>query len=221
MRDALVLVPAFEAEATIGELIIRIKRMNTEVDVLVVDDGSDDDTTVIARKSGARVQQHQRNYGKGAALRTGYAYAVAGEYKTVITMDSDLQHDPCELSRFLAAGAGGSEIVIGVRERSGDMPLPRRLSNFLVSFLCSLLAGRKLADAQCGYRLLPIAVLKQVSLVINRYESEMELLIRTGRAGWPIRELKVATIYNSGRSYIRPVTDTIRFLAMAVKSIFW
>jgi hypothetical protein len=136
-------------------------------------------------------------------------------------MDVDLQHDPTEIGRFIEVFEQSRALVIAIRRRSGDMPLQRRISNFLVAWICSLLAGRKISDVQCGFRLIPISLLKLAKLTGKRYELESELVIRAGRARFPIEEITIDTIYNQSKSSIRPISDTLRFLKMAFQSLFW
>ncbi|MCK4857601.1 MAG: glycosyltransferase family 2 protein, partial [candidate division Zixibacteria bacterium] len=221
MSTVLVIIPAFNAADSIAELIEKILQQPADLDIAVIDDGSTDNTGEIARGCAVTCLDHQRNRGKGAALCTGFAYALSNDYEAVITMDADLQHDPLEINRFLQAGGDAAAIIIGTRRRGGAMPRSRRISNLLVSFICSLLAATKLTDSQSGYRLIPTRVLKELPLDSLHYELELELLIKAARAGVPIREIPIETIYGQGRSFIRPFRDTIRFLKLALKSLFW
>ena len=101
MRKVLVTIPAYNGAGTLPELIGQIKRLQPSLAIIVIDDGSTDGTGKVAQAAGANVITQDRNRGKGEALKTGFAYAVAHDYDAVITLDADLQHDPAEIQRFL------------------------------------------------------------------------------------------------------------------------
>jgi glycosyltransferase involved in cell wall biosynthesis len=221
MDGTLIVIPAYNAGATLRKLLSEIHRRYPTLDVLVVDDGSEDNTGREAAGSGVEVLRLEQNRGKGAALRAGFAYALTADYASVITLDADLQHDPAEIAGFMSIFERTDSLVIGVRARRRPMPPARRLSNYLVSLFCSLLAGRKLIDVQCGYRLLPVPLLRTLPLTGRRYELELELAIRAARSGSAIEELPVRTIYNRHHGFINPLADTLRFLKMCWQSLFW
>ena len=217
----LVLIPAYNAADTIVPLIEAVRSQSVEADVLVVDDGSSDGTAELVEKQSVICLRQAQNQGKGAALRRGFGYAVEHEYKLVVTLDSDLQHDPAELPTLLAAVKESGGVVIGRRERRKPMPWQRRVSNYLVSQMTSWAAGQRLPDAQCGYRVLPVSMFRQIPLSSKHYEMEMELLIKAGRAGYKIDSIPIKTVYTGSQSSIRPSRDTIRFLLMLIRSLFW
>ncbi|MFH2055510.1 MAG: glycosyltransferase family 2 protein [bacterium] len=217
----LIVIPALNAVATLAALIEGVRSALPDAEILIIDDGSTDGTASLAESLAVGCQRLGRNLGKGAALRQGFIRAVAQRYRRVLTLDADLQHDPVELPGFLAAAVDSKTVVIGRRLRRRPMPWQRQLSNFLVSLVTSWAAGQKLPDAQCGYRLLPVSLLRQIQLSANHYELEMELLIKAGRAGYRISSVPIQTIYSSSKSSIRPFLDTIRFLLLLVRSLFW
>jgi glycosyltransferase involved in cell wall biosynthesis len=221
MRSFLVTIPAYNAATTLSQLIGKIKESYPGIDILVIDDGSRDNTREIASVSGALMVQHQRNLGKGEALKTGFAYAVANGYNAVITLDADLQHDPAEIRLFLDAYLDDTTIFVGARRLDQSMPFARKVSNSLTSFVSSLFCGVRITDSQSGYRLIPTEVLKSVTLSSSRFDLEPELLIKAARRGYRIRSVTISTIYNAGRSWINPPRDTLRFLFMLTKSLFW
>jgi glycosyltransferase involved in cell wall biosynthesis len=221
MRELLVVIPAYNAARSVAELIDGIRHTGVDGDILVVDDGSSDRTSEIAVNNDVRCIKHDRNRGKGAALRTGFAEAIAGGYRIAVTIDADLQHDPADLPALVELGRSGREVVLAQRKRCRPMPYQRRLSNFMASLMSSWLAHRKLEDAQCGLRLIPVALLRELRVNSSHYQAEVELLIRACRHGWPIRFLPIDTIYNGSSSHIKGGRDTIRFLKMAFESIFW
>lgn len=221
MQKCLAIVPAFNAAKTLSQLISRIKRLFPDFDVLIIDDGSADESGEIARTAGAIVLTHDHNRGKGEALKTGFAYAVQHDYDAVITLDADLQHDPAEIQRFLNAYSDDRTILVGIRRRDETMPFARKVSNSLTSFVSSVFCGVRILDSQSGYRLIPTAILKNVTLSSSRFDLEPELLIKAARAGYDVKSVEISTIYNASRSWINPTVDTIRFLIMLAKSLFW
>ena len=221
MREFLVVIPAYNGAKTLPELIGQIRRLQPSTAILVIDDGSIDGTGKIAQTAGAIVITQDRNRGKGEALKRGFAYAVEQGYDAVITMDADLQHSPEEIALFLNAYHNDSTILVGVRRRDGTMPFARKVSNSLTSFVSSLFCRARIFDSQSGYRLIPTAILKNLTLSSSRFDLEPELLIKAARAGYSVEHVEISTIYNAGRSWINPPLDTIRFLILLAKSLFW
>jgi glycosyltransferase involved in cell wall biosynthesis len=187
--------------------------------VIVVDDGAQDGAGERARAAGVRVITHPVNRGKGAALRTGFAAALAAGAEWVFTLDADGQHDPAEMPAFLAAAkSGGADLWIGDRMRNtADMPWLRRLANQSTSSIISALAGQPIADSQSGYRLIGAPVLRALDLRFDRFEAESEILIKASRAGFRIGAVSIRTIYGEERSTIHPIRDTVRFISLVLK----
>jgi glycosyltransferase involved in cell wall biosynthesis len=221
MRKCLVIIPAYNAAKTLSQLISQVKQLHSDFDVLVVDDGSADESARIARTAGAIVLTHDRNRGKGESLKTGFAYAIEYDHDAVITLDADLQHDPAEIQRFLNACSDDRTILVGVRQRDKTMPFARKVSNSLTSFVSSIFCGVRILDSQSGYRLIPTTILKNIALSSSRFDLEPELLIKAARAEYDVKSVEISTIYHAGRSWISPPIDTIRFLIMLAKSLFW
>jgi glycosyltransferase involved in cell wall biosynthesis len=222
----LVVIPAKNLETTVADVIRRVRELEAdELDVLVVNDGSTDDTSRIARDAGAAVVDHPENLGKGAALRTGFAHAIEHGYDAVITMDGDGQHDPATIPRFLETLRGcEADIVVGTRMHAvGEMPKIRIWTNRTTSRVVSFLAGQEIPDSQSGYRVIRIRVLKDVlrSLVTTKYDLESEILIRAARRGFRIAAMAIKSIYTGTVSHINPVVDTLRFLGLVARSPFW
>ncbi|MBN2564905.1 MAG: glycosyltransferase family 2 protein, partial [Candidatus Eisenbacteria bacterium] len=152
----LVAIPCKNLENEIGKVVRAVMSLGLGLDVLAVDDGSTDGTSSVAEAAGAHVIRHEVNLGKGAALATGFRYAVEKGYDAVITMDGDGQHDPTAVPTFLSAvGATDADIIVGTRMHAvGDMPGLRVWTNRTTSRVVSFLAGQRIPDSQSGYRLL-------------------------------------------------------------------
>jgi glycosyltransferase involved in cell wall biosynthesis len=221
----LVVVPSKNLEDAVGDVVRQVLGLDLGLDVLVIDDGSTDETSRVAREAGAEVIEHPENLGKGAALRTGFDRAVERGYDAVITLDGDGQHDPAAIPQFLEAlEKTGADIVIGTRMRAvGDMPKLRIWTNRTTSRVVSLLARQTVPDSQSGYRIIRVSALADLarSLVTTRYDTESELLIRAGRRGYKIGSTDIESIYSGAVSHINPVVDTLRFLMLVGRSLFW
>ena len=138
-------------------------------------------------------------------------------------MDGDGQHDPNEIPRFLkAAQDPRADIIVGSRmENVKDMPRDRLTVNRIGSFLTSLLARQRIPDSQSGYRLVKSKVLKKITLTSQRYDVESEMLIKAGRRGFGIKSIPIKTIYRQEISHFRKFWDTLRFIKLVLKGVWW
>jgi glycosyltransferase involved in cell wall biosynthesis len=218
-----VLIPAYNAEATVGRVVEQVRRISPDLTVLVVDDGSTDATGPTARSAGATVLRHERNLGKGTALRTGFDDVVRRDLDAVITLDADGQHSPEEIPSLLGCWINTqADIVIGARRRvPGTMPWIRIFTNTVSTWLVSLSAGQMIPDSQSGYRLLSTEVIREVKTRSSGYGAESELLIKGVSRGFRIAATPISTIYENEKSYIHPVKQPLLFLGLILRSFFW
>lgn len=209
---ACVIIPTYNEAKAIGELVRQI--CNQNVDVVVVDDGSQDNTSEIALKHGAIVLRNLNNEGKGVSLIKGFNYAVNEDFDAVITMDGDGQHKVSDIPYFIRmAEYSSSGILIGNRmSKPKDMPWVRIITNKFMSWLISGIAKQKIMDTQCGFRLIKKEVLKKLSLKTHKYETESEILIKASRMGFKIESVPIKSIYKEEESRINPFLDTLRFI---------
>lgn len=208
---AVVVIPAYEAAATLGAVLAGIATTVPALPVVVVDDGSTDATETVAQAAGAMTVRHAENLGKGEALRTGMAAAFTAWPNTeaVVLLDADGQHDPVDIPAFLAA-LTTADLVLGRRARAGTaMPLVRRVANALSTRAISWCAGRPIHDGQCGMRAIRRALLDRVPFLGERYAAETDFVIRAARAQARIREVEIATRYGPA-SHFRPIRDALR-----------
>lgn len=204
------IIPAFNAERTLGAVIAGVRRCVPHALLIVVNDGSTDATSIVASAADVLIS-FPTNRGKGAALRAGFAEAVAHDVAAVVTVDADGQHDPSFIERLLA-GLADAELAIGARARGGtSMPLRRRLTNAMSSGVASMLTGVRLDDLQCGFRAMRRDVLATVIADGDRYEFETDFLMRASRSGVRIVHVRVPTIYGTS-SHFRAVRDTARIV---------
>ena len=211
-----VLVPAFREEKHIASVVREI--LDYCPDVIVIDDGSPDETAKVAADAGAVVLTHVRNQGKGAALQTGFDHAKANGFDLAITLDADGQHAPSDIPAFLAAyERTHSPVLVG--NRMGDlasMPRLRRFVNRFMSGLLSGVMGQHVPDTQCGYRLYHRSAFPEgpYDAHSQRFAAESEILLRLALAGRKIGAVTIQTIYGDEKSKINPFTDTLRFFRM-------
>lgn len=219
-NDTLVLVPAYNASEHLHELVSRIRVYVCDANLLVVNDGSSDNTGAILQRENIKHLTLPENSGKGAALRAGFRYASEHGYRSVLTLDADLQHLPEEIPRFFAVD-DGTRIVLGVRRFDpAVMPWPRRCSNNLTSLIVSVFSGRQIRDSQCGFRLLPVKFIRRVRLTGANYDLESQVILQASALGYPIVEIPVTTVYNNARSHVQPVWDIARFVRQIWRRIW-
>lgn len=203
------LIPAYQAAAHLGEVLLRLRSLEPTPHVLVVDDGSRDATAEVARQFGADVLSFAANRGKGHALLAGFE--ALSDYDGVVTLDADGQHPPECFPEFVRrAKESGADLVLGARARSGSMPVARRFANGFSSGWTSLLAGQKVSDSQCGYRLYGRAALRATPITPGRYEVETEVIVRAARLGFRLAEVEIPTVYGTEKSQIRAFQDVPR-----------
>ena len=207
---ACVLIPAYNAGATINEVVNEC--LLADRPVLVVNDGSTDTTADRLALLPVAVLTHPANLGKGAALRTGFAWALQNGYDGVVTIDADGQHNPGAISELIAAGqAPATGIVIASRYSQFDkMAGLRRIWNRFGAWCMKSLTGYNIDDSQSGFRYYSANLLQSVKLAKTGYDLEMEILIKGWRQGLRIISLPVPARVADGRntSHYRPVRDT-------------
>ena len=211
MTDVLVVIPGFQEGPRITAVVEAAHRY---LPVVVVDDGSTDDTAAQAEGAGATVVHQVPNQGKGAALREAFRYALAHGAARVITLDADGQHDPDEIPAFLAAfETTGAELVVGQRNFR-EMPPVRRLSNTVGGLLVSAAVGRPIPDNQSGYRLIGRRLMTDLlESTEDGFAFEVEMIARCIALDLPIAWVPIRTIYAGEPSHIRPLAHLGSFLA--------
>ena len=217
----LALVPAHDEGPRIGRVVGGALR---HLPVLVVDDGSTDDTADAAEAAGARVIRQSPNQGKGAALRAGFAAALAEGAEAVITLDGDGQHDPAEIPAFLGAYARRTvagqptELIVG-RRSFRHMPAVRRAANRLGTVVLSASLGRWIPDNQSGYRLVGRRLMRaMLDSTESGFVFEVEMIAVCLRERWPLAWVPIRTIYADERSHIRPGRHLREFLAVTARA---
>lgn len=217
MTRLLIIVPAHNEAKFIARVVASIKVLGHRV--VVIDDGSQDDTADLARNAGAEVISTGRKSGKGNALRLGFVYALKQDIDAVITLDGDGQHDSADIKHFLDKyEAAHAQVINGNRMHDPKgMPLIRLITNKFMSWIISSICQQRIIDSQCGFRFMTKDVLKQVKLECTDFEIETELLIQANKKGFRIDNAPITTIYRDEKSKIRPLRDTWRFIVYLFK----
>ncbi len=222
MKKICVIVPAYNVARTITQVITGISQFFENKDIVIVDDGSTDETATLAAACGVVLLQNINNQGKGAALKKGFAHAIEKHYAAVLCLDGDLQHATEDIPNFLARFEAEKNLTLILGNRMADlskMPWDRQFSNQTTSLLISLLTGQRIRDSQSGYRLIGTDVLKRIKLVSNKYETESELLVKILKRKLKFAQVPIRTIYNNQPSHIHRLKDTLRFLRIVIKSL--
>jgi glycosyltransferase involved in cell wall biosynthesis len=206
MHKILIIIPAFNESTRIGEVVRRVLELAMDCDVLVVNDGSGDETAAAARDAGAMVVSHPFNLGYGVAIQTGYKYALSKGYDFAVQMDGDGQHDPAYISRLLApVVAGDTDFALGSRflgAKSYEPSPARRLGMVFFRWLISVLINKRITDSTSGYQAFNSKVIRFFTTEVFPCDyPDADMLLTLHRANFRIMEVPVGMSANvSGKS---------------------
>jgi glycosyltransferase involved in cell wall biosynthesis len=222
-EKALILIPAYNAAASVGEVVRQCVEFSR--DILVVDDGSRDATAANAASAGARVVSHSRNRGKGAALKTGFAWAMEHGYDVVITIDADGQHLPREIPKFLRCREEThADLIIGGRSHLfSQMLARRRIANRFSAWTIAKASRTGITDSQSGFRLYSANLIRSVPLRTDGYEMESEIIVRAGCGGFKVVTTPIDLGFVDGQStsHYKPLKDTLRIAWTVFQTRIW
>jgi len=187
-----IVIAALNEGSRIADVVKKTKKYGH---VIVVDDGSSDDTADVAREAGALVATHMINMGKGAAMRTGTELAIEKGASTVVYLDGDGQHDPSEIPIFLKE-LKSVDVVIGSRRFNKNMPLVRKLGKWLTKTVTKILYGIEVNDCLNGYRAINTNIYKNIRWQANNYAVEAEMIAWIGKEKLKYKEVVTKTIYH-------------------------
>lgn len=221
------IVPAFEAATTVASVVRAIidgaPSGHAQPLCIVVDDGSQDETSVVAAKAGATVIRHAENRGKGAALRTGFVRAVELGAQMAIAVDADGQHIGKDAWRVALCDAPADALVLGVRDLvQAGAPRLNQVSNRISTFFLSRFGRRAFVDTQCGLRRYPLERVQKATLESNGYAYESELLLTAALEKWPIVEIPVDVYYppeNERATHFHNVKDPARIVGAVLSTL--
>lgn len=217
-------IPALNAQRTVARVVAEARRHIEPV--VVVDDGSTDATSEVAGAVGAVVLRHDVNRGKGAALKTGFAWALDRGYDAVITLDADGQHLATEIPKFLEnADLGDVDLLIGGRAHLFEHMLPRRRNANRFSAWCiAKCSGAPVTDSQSGFRRYSARLLRALKLHTDGFDLESEIIVLAGKRGLKIVTIPIDLGFVDGisTSHFRPLVDTLRITwTVARARFFW
>ena len=197
-----IIIPGLNESKHISEVIKKTNDAGFK-NIIFVDDGSSDKTAEIAVNPGAYVLSHKINLGKGAALRTGVEFAIKEGYEYLVFMDSDGQHDPKDIPRFLTK-LETADIVYGYRTLSGQMPFLMRIGNWGITLIQDILFQSRIKDTQCGFRAIRSDAYSAIKWNARDYTVESEMLARAGMSNLRGAQVGIRTIYHDAYKGTNP-----------------
>lgn len=209
-------IPAFNEDKTIGQVILETKKYVDQV--IVVDDGSQDRTSEIALRTGAQVVRLIVNMGAGFATRVGCDIASLGGTDILVTIDADGQHDPSEIPKLVKTLENENlDIVFGSRPRTEKMPIVKKIGNFGLSLIASLLFRIKIKNSQTGFHAFTKEAYEKLRWNSSRYGVVSEFVVRTAKNKLKFREVEVKTIYTNKKIGMRK-RDALKSV---LKMLWW
>jgi len=223
-EKTLIVIPAYNAARTVADVVKSCT--NIISNILVVDDGSRDGTAAVAKSAGAEVVSHPRNRGKGAALKTAFAWAIEHGFDAVITLDADGQHLPREIPKFLACREEThADLIIGGRAHLFGQMLPRRrMANRFSAWTIAKASKTGITDSQSGFRLYSANLLRNVRLRTDGFDMESEVIVHAGRRGFKVITTPIDLGFVDGlsTSHYKPLKDTLRIAWTVTRArLFW
>ena len=210
-----VVLPAKSESAAIGHTVTAIRRLYPRAEVIVINDGSTDDTAAVAQAAGARVVHHPYSKGNGAAIKTG---ARAAQGDVLVFMDADGQHDPADIPRLLDKLNQGHDMVVGARQKGSQASVGRGLANGLYNRLASWMTGHKVEDLTSGFRAVRADKFREfLYLLPNGFSYPTTSTMAFFRAGYSVAYVPIHAAKRIGKSHIRLLRDGARFLLIIFK----
>jgi glycosyltransferase involved in cell wall biosynthesis len=210
-----IIIPAKNEAGAIGDVVRIATEAYPDAEVIVVDDGSDDDTANLAEQSGAKVVRHPESLGNGAAVKSG-ARTARGEL--LAFMDGDGQHDAREFGRLLDRIDNGYTMAIGARDTKSHANVGRFFANGVYNKLASLISGRRIPDLTSGFRVVRATLFRDfLYLLPNGFSYPTTITMAFLRSGYPVCFETIQAAARTGKSHIRPLRDGIRFLVIIFK----
>jgi glycosyltransferase involved in cell wall biosynthesis len=207
-----IVIPARNEAAALRVLLPEVRRCCPDAELIVVDDGSTDDSAAIAEAAGARVVRQPYSMGNGAAIKAG-ARAVQG--RVIVFMDGDGQHRAADIATLLAELRNGHSMVVGARTARAHANVLRWAANAFYNQLASWMTGRRIPDLTSGFRAVDAARFREfLHLLPNGFSYPTTITMAFLRAGYPVQYLPVQVERRIGTSHIRPLRDGLRFVVI-------
>jgi glycosyltransferase involved in cell wall biosynthesis len=215
MSSFSIVIPAKNEASAIGAAVAGARKAYPEAEIIVVDDGSDDDTGAVAKEAGANVVRHPESLGNGAAVKAG-ARAATGDI--IAFMDGDGQHSASEFAPLLQKLEEGYDMVIGARDSGSHANVGRLYANGIYNVIASWLTGRRIPDLTSGFRVVRATLFRQfLYLLPNGFSYPTTITMAFLRAGHPIKFESIPVAKRIGKSHIRPIRDGVRFMVIIFK----
>ncbi len=219
MSKITVLLPAYNEEVSIGSMVLIAKKYADNV--IVIDDGSSDNTSEIAQIAGAHVIKHHSNQGKGAALKTGFK--AVKDTDIIVTIDSDGQHNPEDIRKLiLPIEKGEADIVNGSRylnKEKNDTPYYRRIGQNILDKATNMTSGLDITDSQSGFRAFSYHTIQAFRFSSDNFGIESEMLTDAANAGFHIKEVQIGVRYDVNNSTKGPVSHGLEVLMNIINEI--
>lgn len=220
-ESIVVIIPAFNEEKNIKNVIRKCKEYIQKI--IVIDDGSSDNTSQIAKNEDTIVIINRENLGKTDSLKKGFRKGTDESADIFLLLDADGQHNPDEIPLFLEKIHEGYDLVIGARKfRPELMPKIRILANAVSSYLVSLICGVKIKDSQSGYRALTREVVEEITITSSRFQADTEMIVKAAKHGFKVGFVPIETIYHpEAKSKVHQFIDPLRFIFLITRLAFY
>lgn len=213
--DVSVVIPAKNEARNLERLLPRVMEVLPDAEVIVINDGSEDDTETVVTRFGASCISHEQSMGNGAAVKVG-ARAAKGD--VIVFMDGDGQHDPKQIRLLLEKVELGFDLVVGARHSGGQANVGRSLANKFYNWFGSLVTGFKIQDLTSGFRAVNAEKFREfLSLLPNGFSYPTTSTMAFLRSGYRVKFVPIEVAKRDGKSHIRPLKDGIRFLLIIFK----
>ncbi|MEZ5670913.1 MAG: glycosyltransferase family 2 protein [Thiotrichaceae bacterium] len=210
-----IILPCLNEASSLKNLLPELKQHQPDAEIIVVDDGSTDDSAQIAAQYGARVVSHPYSKGNGAAIKTG-ARAAQGEI--LIFMDADGQHQPADIARLLEKMAQNYDMVVGARNSGSQASVARWCANRFYNWLATWMVGHQVEDLTSGFRAVRASKFREfLYLLPNTFSYPSTITMAFFRAGYSVNYIPITALQRVGKSHIKPLRDGLRFLLIIFK----
>lgn len=210
-----IVLPAKNEAGAIGKTVEKIRQLDIAYEIIVVNDGSTDETLLFAQQAGAKVLSHPYSKGNGAAIKTG-ARAATGD--VIIFMDADGQHDPNDISRLIEKIEQGYDLVVGARQKGSQASVGRGIANSLYNNLASYMTEQKVEDLTSGFRAVRAEKFREfLYLLPNGFSYPTTSTMAFFRAGYSVTYVPIHAAKRIGKSHIKPIKDGVRFFLIIFK----